>query len=615
TRLWLGPRADTPFTEDPSLVAGLVDYSDDSSRASWPTLAWTRAHRLHDIKTLCDGCAALDVTALVEGAPPTKMLDDFKDIEKNAGRCRLCALMAQTYRGVEGVHYRQNFVYKMNNRDIGEGPVMVYKTEGHLEFGVLMPGDWPDSQQGSSLFPWEFGRFAIEVPVETEQAVADTSAEARALVLRRELQRTSSEAGWCSSCAPNRVASTSHGPSAATHVANPLLPYRVVEILGSPETLDGLTKLRLKTSEPNQAEHAAYATLSHRWGGVSTLKTTKETLPDRTLGFLLSEMPRTFQDAVLVASALGFRYVWIDSLCIVQDDEVEWREQSAVMGAIYMNASLTIAAHSAAQCNEGFLWRSQVPSCLRIPSIPAAFSLSLPFLESSQLRRRFFESEIAKRAWVLQELTLSRRILHFVEDHVFWECEHACGVPARKPPEGDGMDSSLEGLNLLPAATSAAIFRTATSTLSIHSAWLGLVQRYSEYHMTQKGDKLVAVSGIANVLRQAYRNMSSGHWELGHDDYHCGIFAGDVPRSLLWFNNSERFGNEIERHLERAPTWSWASVDCVLSFPALALDTDGDEDEAEPLVMLRFRSCRHRSNVGLPGRGPSCQLVVEAPLF
>lgn len=199
------------------------------------------------------------------------------------------------------------------------------------------------------------------------------------------------------------------------------LPDRGIEIMDTP-SVDAITLCLFET----RGKIGYYIALIHRWGGNFTLKTTKRTLSRRLRGFCFEDMPRKFRDAVLVAKALGIRYLWIDSLCIVQDDRQDWLEQSAKMGSIYMNSDFTIAAHSAGQCNEGFLWRSQVSSALRISPRRGGpeFVVSIPDIDEQELHTRFVESEISRRAWILQELTLSPRILHFVENCLCWECEH-----------------------------------------------------------------------------------------------------------------------------------------------------------------------------------------------
>ncbi|KAH6697192.1 heterokaryon incompatibility protein-domain-containing protein [Plectosphaerella plurivora] len=298
--------------------------------------------------------------------------------------------------------------------------------------------------------------------------------------------------------------------------------------------------LRLKEADGGEA--ASYTALSHRWGGDRTLKTTKTTAHKHLQGFTMEELPRTFQDAVLITQALGIKYVWIDSLCTIQDDVNDWLQQAAEMGSIYSCATFTIAAHSASQCNEGFLWRCQVPSAMRFAPLTGgpAFTVQLPEI-NYLFATRFDRSEISDRAWVLQELTLSPRILHFYENHLFWECEHGYRFP-KQFENGSNSDSPVSR-----NATSAALFRDARNSLGLHDAWLQLVNRYSACKLTNHRDRLVAISGIANALQQGF----SDDGRQAENDFHCGIIeaaSGTSDPAFQMYFASQRVG------------WCWPDV-------------------------------------------------------
>jgi hypothetical protein len=105
-----------------------------------------------------------------------------------------------------------------------------------------------------------------------------------------------------------------------------------------------------KTADTNVREYVA---LSYCWGQDQTVKTTRNTLPAHLMSIDKAQLPRTIQDAITVCRNLDFRYLWVDSLCIVQDGPDVHREV-ANMAHYYGGASLTIAAASAANCSEGF---------------------------------------------------------------------------------------------------------------------------------------------------------------------------------------------------------------------------------------------------------------------
>ncbi|OIW25322.1 HET-domain-containing protein [Coniochaeta ligniaria NRRL 30616] len=567
TTLWLGQRSNTPFQEDNLLAAGSSTYEGTSSGCKWPTAAYTKAHRLHDIKTLCEACDRIDITALAEDGPPLTLRNSFFEIARTAGQCRFCSLIAQSARGVEGTLYEHDFLHTMGNRDaVDDAPVCLDLQEEKLNVRILFPEDGLPAE----------GMMDFSVPTKTHSP-STVPATINQLVsrLNTELQRVikSSE---CQICASQGWHMDRTDAEWSSRLEQPVLPDRVIEILDSPTS--GSIQLRLQPTQDTQTGH--YIALSHRWGGV-TLTTTKKTLPDHLKASSLDDLPRTFQDAVLVAKAMGIKYLWIDSLCIVQDNEQEWLEQSVKMGDIYMNSSFTITAHSAGQCNEGFLWRSQVSSALLIAPRRGGpeFLVSIPELDGEQLQRRFFESEISRRAWILQELSLSPRILHFVENSLIWECRHCA-------PQVQG--TTME--------TTAAILQEVNSASRVHTTWLKLVQRYTGYQMTKSGDKLIALAGIVEVIRRMVERPEERQ-------YHCGVFQTDIERSLLWYSS-----DKIERRLERAPSWSWASTNGTLWFLSL-------EEDVKPRRLMVMKRVQHEDYFDKTISQPRCQLMVEAPII
>ena len=113
---------------------------------------------------------------------------------------------------------------------------------------------------------------------------------------------------------------------------------------------DGLVKLSSTVGLTGQ-----YCTLSHCWG--SPYKKPLCLLSQNKARFLegisIVDLPATFRDAVAVTRALGIRYLWIDSLCILQDSYDHWMQESAIMGAIYENAYVRLSADSAEDSSEG----------------------------------------------------------------------------------------------------------------------------------------------------------------------------------------------------------------------------------------------------------------------
>jgi Heterokaryon incompatibility protein (HET) len=119
------------------------------------------------------------------------------------------------------------------------------------------------------------------------------------------------------------------------------LPTRVIDVGPS----DASIEPRLIISK---GRDGAYIALSHRWGAPDLSKpqltTTAANLPAMIEKIPLESMPLNYKDAVITTRKLSFRYLWIDSLCIIQDSMQDWEAESAKMGEVYQNAQLTIAA-------------------------------------------------------------------------------------------------------------------------------------------------------------------------------------------------------------------------------------------------------------------------------
>ncbi|KAK3360651.1 heterokaryon incompatibility protein-domain-containing protein [Lasiosphaeria hispida] len=187
------------------------------------------------------------------------------------------------------------------------------------------------------------------------------------------------------------------------------------------------TEFRLvdTTSLACQQPDIPYLALSHCWGTDNTLRctTTRTSEAERRNHIPWDRLPKTYQDAILVTRKLGFRYIWIDSLCIIQDDLADWQQESSRMASVFKGASLTLAATGAKDGAGGLFLDSLKPPiqvAYREGDPPAL--IRCPAADTKRIHR----SPLSLRAWTLQELVLSRRAVHFAHDQLYWQCRHLC---------------------------------------------------------------------------------------------------------------------------------------------------------------------------------------------
>ncbi|KAF2810966.1 HET-domain-containing protein [Mytilinidion resinicola] len=317
------------------------------------------------------------------------------------------------------------------------------------------------------------------------------------------------------------------------------LPHRLLD-LGLP----------LSDVEPRLVDTAGYpdgkwVALSHCWGIPENhpLKTTRDTLNDRMRGIPLSSMPKTFVHAVKVTKAPGLRYLWIDSLCIVQNDENEWLAESQDMGTIYERAVLTLAASSAVDSTLGlFLQRDY--SRIHTPSTQLSFlekdsasgdELLGDYHIGIEWRQEPFmkaldpmDTTLSTRGWATQEWILSRRIVHFMENGMAWVCQSRAEDETRFVIVGRGL-----GLR------------------DWSNQWGSIIQEHSSRKFTHQTDRLVSLEGLARKfakLKPASTFYSFGTWE------------SDLPEHLLWSPKM------LGKMLTNLPSWSWASCPYELWF-------------------------------------------------
>lgn len=321
-------------------------------------------------------------------------------------------------------------------------------------------------------------------------------------------------------------------------------------------------------------EPCVYISLSHCWGNFQPLRLTQSTEAALRAGISSRELPRTFRDAVAVCQQLGVSYIWIDSLCIRQDDPQDWAVEAAAMHSVYTNALCNLSATGASDSSTGFFFERN-PIAHRPFRVPSKSSERLDWAFPPDWTSAVIsEGPLSKRAWVLQERLLSSRIIHFTRAGVYWEClTHAWSEKSQyalrlEQPEAalthsffkrtlecahqyhrllsDPAISHLEDSELQDMKSR---LREAKDTFQ--SVWIKQLVFFTASGISKDTDKLVALEGLSQWFRQ----------DLGIKMIY-GLLDHHLIRELAWELRTWPPPRRDPSVLPfwRAPSWSWASA-------------------------------------------------------
>lgn len=297
-----------------------------------------------------------------------------------------------------------------------------------------------------------------------------------------------------------------------------------------------------------------YASLSYCWGGAQPLQLTHDTLEKLQRGIDTSELPQTLRDAVRTTLTLGLSHIWIDALCILQDDASDVELEISRMPLYYGANTITISAESAAACTDGFLNRGT--TTFEAGPFEIAFITKLG-RGSIQLLQQFREdtiAPIARRGWTFQESMLSRRMIAFSESQAVWCCSAAsagCG----------GIFDGLAPDDGFLGVSSSNFTMAVALQYPFEDAWDMMVEEFMGRDLSVESDKLLAISALASRMAHvAIESRLSVSYLAG-----LLVNTGSVmswARGLLWIVNP---GIARRPPKYRAPSWSWAAVDGPLS--------------------------------------------------
>ncbi|KAL9093996.1 MAG: hypothetical protein Q9165_003666 [Trypethelium subeluteriae] len=451
----------------------------------------------------------------VQGHPHHQSLDSLR---QSASFCSLCSLICESAENVqreleelrpkweagEGIQYDWPTweMWLVKRRQGGDGCWVMSFVDGESERS--------QSREEESREAWIVAALGICVrdgdpldsliagrPVEAHGATPTAIARARK---------------WLEECDKHPTCNPGHT----------FLPSRVIDV-GDVNTPD----VRLWEPIP-EGTIGKYVSLSYCWGKSREFITTRATMEERKRGIKIAEMPATYRDIIKITRDLGLRYLWVDSLCICQDELRDWERESANMLSTYSNAYLNVAASRAKESAEGFLQPRPDRTYVQLDYIHSgvqgkALAFNLP-LREELIKRDYItlpNEPLSERAWGLQERMLSHRVLLYSTNQMFYECN-----------EGYRGEDGL----FLNERYDCVHKRMEDDTSDSSS------RRY-------KGLELNETSKHNALTRCLYSER------IG-EEYLAGLWRDQLIEGLVWQSLGYRRVSEY-----RAPSWSWASGD------------------------------------------------------
>ncbi|KAF3037934.1 hypothetical protein E8E12_004107 [Didymella heteroderae] len=222
--------------------------------------------------------------------------------------------------------------------------------------------------------------------------------------------------GWIEDCSHTHDACRQYAPTDGT------LPTRLVDT--RPQGLnDSIVRVIDSASIAQGSEVVQYATLSYVWSKTD-ITLTSDQLQNVQLGLQRQTLPEPLESGIKAAQKLGFRYVWVDSLCVLQDSEDDKRSECAGMASVFRNAALTIVLDQITKHrseNLGIVLANKNAGVQLQTANSSVDHLSvIASLPVSDFATPAFGWDT--RAWALQERLLSRRLLHLCATQLYWEC-------------------------------------------------------------------------------------------------------------------------------------------------------------------------------------------------
>ncbi|KAG1726720.1 heterokaryon incompatibility protein-domain-containing protein [Suillus paluster] len=292
-----------------------------------------------------------------------------------------------------------------------------------------------------------------------------------------------------------------------------------------------------------------YTALSYVWGEPQphSLCTTNLSTYLESIDVLL--LPKTIIDAIVCTHNLNLRYLWADTLCILQDSDEDKQCEIPQMCDIYQGAYVTIIAASSQKVSEGFLHNRKRPIETLLPFWCPDGKLGTISVDDTESADPSKEP-VNRRAWCFQERLLSPRTLVYASHTLQYQCQAAMNdigdiwnyLPSKE----------LGELRLPDVMMSRIPYGTLSSddVPALLAAWEGVLSDYTQRAVSHPSDRLVAISGIAQLFQHRWGNSNR---------YIAGLWERNLSADLLWYRHSPSYGSLVTGHY-LAPSWSWAAT-------------------------------------------------------
>ncbi|EFQ93916.1 hypothetical protein PTT_08558 [Pyrenophora teres f. teres 0-1] len=362
-------------------------------------------------------------------------------------------------------------------------------------------------------------------------------------------------------CAWLKECQTQHPACQKSMGANTPLGARILSVK---EYAPGRFLVKLIETAEIDLRSEPYLVLSHVWGNTSmTCKTLKSNISCyQKFGIDFDILPKNFQDAVRITAAIGFEYIWIDSLCIIQDSTEDWQLESTKMAAIYHMATITLSATSANNGDGGCGLDTDFGQTVRFCKTPSGIpgfaareiTETIPS-PATMLKSQLRNAPVNQRGWILQEQQLSRRILHAMDSQFVWECgmitESEDGT-VYEQKKNTSMVKSLDRLeNGIYHRRSPC--NDADYHLDIYKSgysWWKCVVDYSSRLLSKPEDQYAALAGIVQ-----FRHETTGDLPV------VGLWERYLAIHLAWgiYHNPCEHTVPVWNAAYRRPSWTWMS--------------------------------------------------------